>query len=375
MCGEERLLVVGDARVALGGFFLLVACCTKWRVPGQYNPRVDRWCMKSVHKTVLIWQHPKCSRAGSRRCPLSRVLPWCSEGAVLQEQDGRGHGGASACPSAASGRASPRAARTTGSGIRLELVWMALFAARRPLGFIPLGGHSGQKACKIVFTLNYAFSSRTLRGPWSVRCSTRSRAAWSMRLRQARRPGLAAGLGDEDQPGLFSRAARGDRVRALSWLPVCTLEAALQASGWLQEHPELADPDAIGRHLGAWAAPGTVAARGRPDRILARPASIPRWRGASASSRRAPAMPVCSPGAGREPSRATGSSLAALALRHAVVAFSCCMRLISCARMASSSTTASPLLVDRAQPQLRVQRLRAVARAGWQFSSVSALRW
>lgn len=46
----------------------------------------------------------------------------------------------------------------------------------------------------------------------------------------------------------------------------CTLEAALQASGWLQEHPELADPDAIGRGIwGRKAAPGTVLREG--DRI------------------------------------------------------------------------------------------------------------
>ena len=88
-------------------------------------------------------------------------LPWCSEGAVLQEQD---EVMVARVGMSISGIRKSFTTRNTHDGqrsIRLELVDGPFSQLDGHWEFIPLGG-PGQKACKIVFTLNYAFSSRTL---------------------------------------------------------------------------------------------------------------------------------------------------------------------------------------------------------------------
>ena len=64
----------------------------------------------------------------------------------------------------------------------------------------------------------------------------------------------------------YSPAPREVIECELELAAACTLEAALQASGWLASHPELADPDVIRRGIwGRRAGPGTVLREG--DRI------------------------------------------------------------------------------------------------------------
>ena len=88
-------------------------------------------------------------------------LPWCSEGAVLQEQD---EVMVARVGMSISGIRKSFTTRNTHDGqrsIRLELVDGPFSQREGHWEFIPRGG-PGQKACKIVFTLNAAFSSRTL---------------------------------------------------------------------------------------------------------------------------------------------------------------------------------------------------------------------
>jgi ribosome-associated toxin RatA of RatAB toxin-antitoxin module len=118
--------------------------------------------MKSVHKTVLIWHSaPEMFALVADVARYPEFLPWCSEGAVLQEQD---EVMVARVGMSISGIRKSFTTRNTHDGqrsIRLELVDGPFSQLDGHWEFIPLGG-PGQKACKIVFTLNYAFSSRTL---------------------------------------------------------------------------------------------------------------------------------------------------------------------------------------------------------------------
>ena len=118
--------------------------------------------MKSVHKTVLIWHSaPEMFALVADVVRYPEFLPWCSEGAVLQEQD---EVMVARVGMSISGIRKSFTTRNTHDGqrsIRLELVDGPFSQLDGHWEFIPLGG-PGQKACKILFTLNYAFSSRTL---------------------------------------------------------------------------------------------------------------------------------------------------------------------------------------------------------------------
>lgn len=88
-------------------------------------------------------------------------LPWCSEGAVLEEQ---GDVMVARVGMSISGIRKSFTTRNTHDdqrSIRLELVDGPFSQLDGNWEFVALGGPE-QKACKIVFTLNYAFSSRTL---------------------------------------------------------------------------------------------------------------------------------------------------------------------------------------------------------------------
>ena len=88
-------------------------------------------------------------------------LPWCSEGTVL---DARDDTVVARIGMSLSGVRKSFTTRNTHDGeraIRLELVDGPFSQLDGTWEFVPLGGPE-QRACKIVFTLNYAFSSRTL---------------------------------------------------------------------------------------------------------------------------------------------------------------------------------------------------------------------
>ena len=118
--------------------------------------------MKSVHKTVLLWHSAPEMFALVADVPrYPEFLPWCNEGAVLEEQ---GDAVVARVGMAISGIRKSFTTRNTHDGersIKLELVDGPFSHLDGVWEFIPLGGPE-QKACKIVFTLHYAFSSRTL---------------------------------------------------------------------------------------------------------------------------------------------------------------------------------------------------------------------
>ena len=118
--------------------------------------------MKTVHKTVLLWHSaPEMFALVADVSRYPEFLPWCNEGALLEEQ---GEVVVARVGMAISGIRKSFTTRNTHDGersIRLELVDGPFSHLDGHWEFIPLGG-PGQKACKIVFTLNYAFSSRTL---------------------------------------------------------------------------------------------------------------------------------------------------------------------------------------------------------------------
>lgn len=118
--------------------------------------------MKSIHKTVLLWHSASEMFALVADVPrYPDFLPWCNEGALLEQQ---GEVVVARVGMSISGLKKSFTTRNTqvqGRSIKLELVDGPFSHLEGTWEFIPLGGPE-QKACKILFTLNYAFSSRTL---------------------------------------------------------------------------------------------------------------------------------------------------------------------------------------------------------------------
>ncbi len=118
--------------------------------------------MKSIHKTVLLWHSASEMFALVADVPrYPDFLPWCNEGALLEQQ---GEVVVARVGMSISGLKKSFTTRNTqvpGRSIKLELVDGPFSHLEGTWEFIPLGGPE-QKACKILFTLNYAFSNRTL---------------------------------------------------------------------------------------------------------------------------------------------------------------------------------------------------------------------
>ena len=118
--------------------------------------------MKSIHKTVLLWHSAPEMFALVADVPrYPDFLPWCNEGALLEQQ---GEVVVARVGMSISGLKKSFTTRNTqveGRSIKLELVDGPFSHLEGTWEFVPLGGPE-QKACKILFTLNYAFSNRTL---------------------------------------------------------------------------------------------------------------------------------------------------------------------------------------------------------------------
>jgi len=119
-------------------------------------------CMKSVHKSVLLWH--SASEMFALVADVANYpsfLPWCNEGRVLEE----GAGGMVARVGMSIGGIkksfTTRNTHDEDRRIMLDLVDGPFSRLDGTWEFTPLGDGS-QRACKIVFTLNYAFSSTTL---------------------------------------------------------------------------------------------------------------------------------------------------------------------------------------------------------------------
>lgn len=118
--------------------------------------------MKSVHKSVLIWHSPaEMFALVSDVTQYPQFLPWCNEGVVLEHHAagmlariGMSIGGFKKT-------FSTRNTHVPDRRIHLELVDGPFSRLDGTWDFKPVGDGS-QKACKIEFTLNYAFASSTL---------------------------------------------------------------------------------------------------------------------------------------------------------------------------------------------------------------------
>ena len=118
--------------------------------------------MKSVHKTVLIWHTAPEMFALVADVPrYPEFMPWCSEGVVLESGDDSVVARLGMAFSGIRKSFTTRNTHDDQRSITLELIDGPFSHLDGHWEFQPLGGPD-QKACKIVFTLNYAFSSRAL---------------------------------------------------------------------------------------------------------------------------------------------------------------------------------------------------------------------
>lgn len=118
--------------------------------------------MKSIHKTVLLWHSAPEMFALVADVPrYPDFLPWCNEGALLEQQGSVVVARVGMSISGLKKSFTTRNTQIEGRSIKLELVDGPFSHLEGTWEFIPLGGPE-QKACKILFTLNYAFSNRTL---------------------------------------------------------------------------------------------------------------------------------------------------------------------------------------------------------------------
>lgn len=118
--------------------------------------------MKSVHKSVLLWHSPQEMFglvADVARYP--EFLPWCSSGEVLELTPSGMVARVGMSLAGFSKSFTTRNTHQEGQRIALELVDGPFSHLDGVWTFSPVGDGS-QRACKVVFTLSYAFSSNTL---------------------------------------------------------------------------------------------------------------------------------------------------------------------------------------------------------------------
>lgn len=118
--------------------------------------------MKTIHKTVLLWHSPHDMFAlvtDVERYP--QFLPWCESGQVLERTDS---GMVARIGMSLSGLRQHFTTRNThilDRQVRIELLDGPFSRLEGTWDFLPVGDGS-QRACKIDFRLQYAFSSAML---------------------------------------------------------------------------------------------------------------------------------------------------------------------------------------------------------------------
>ncbi len=118
-------------------------------------------CMKTVHKSVLIWF--SADEMFSLVTDVDRYpqfLPWCDQASVLSQEEqamtarvGISFGGIRQS-------FTTRNAHVAGRQIHMELVEGPFSKLEGQWDFTPLG--DGQRACKVDFSLRYDFNSMAL---------------------------------------------------------------------------------------------------------------------------------------------------------------------------------------------------------------------
>lgn len=120
------------------------------------------FCMKTVHKSVLIWYSPEEMFAlvtGVEQYP--QFLPWCDRAAVLERDDA---GMTAEVGIAMAGLRQTFITRNThepGSMVRMQLIKGPFSQLEGTWRFHPVADGS-QRACKVELLLNYGFSNAAL---------------------------------------------------------------------------------------------------------------------------------------------------------------------------------------------------------------------
>ncbi|RZI83257.1 MAG: type II toxin-antitoxin system RatA family toxin [Rubrivivax sp.] len=131
--------------------------------------------MKHVNKSVLLWYSPREMYALVTAVEdYPKFLPWCERAEVIQQHD---DGVTARLHLAFAGVRQSFTTRNThvdGREVHMQLVdgpfsklegtWRFLSLQQPPAAGAPLSGEPAEdaKACKVEFSLNYAFSSRPL---------------------------------------------------------------------------------------------------------------------------------------------------------------------------------------------------------------------
>ena len=118
-------------------------------------------CMKTVHKSVLIWFSADEMFAlvtDVDRYP--QFLPWCDQASVLSRQEQNMTARVGISFGAIKQSFTTRNLHLAGRQVRMELVEGPFSKLDGRWDFTPLG--EDQRACKVDFTLSYDFSSVAL---------------------------------------------------------------------------------------------------------------------------------------------------------------------------------------------------------------------
>lgn len=133
-----------------------------WRKPGAYNHQRVFHCMKSIHKSVLLWHSAhEMFALVTDVASYPQFLPWCDQARVLETTE---NGMTAQVGMALSGLRQSFTTRNTHQAdrqVRMQLVDGPFSRLDGTWDFTPLGA-DGQRACKVEFRLNYGFSSATL---------------------------------------------------------------------------------------------------------------------------------------------------------------------------------------------------------------------
>jgi len=128
----------------------------------EYNPDATRDCMKSVHKSVLIWHSAhEMFTLVTDVAQYPRFLPWCDRAAVLEQTAAGGLAQAGIAVGGIRQSFTTRNSHVENERVDLALVDGPFSRLEGHWRFSPLG-EGAQRACKVEFTLDYDFSSQTL---------------------------------------------------------------------------------------------------------------------------------------------------------------------------------------------------------------------
>ena len=124
--------------------------------------RPTRDCMKTIHKSVLLWHSAHEMFALVTNIEhYPQFLPWCDHGEVLELNDDGMLARVGMAISGLRQSFTTRNTHETDRKVLMELVDGPFSQLDGVWAFTPLGDGS-LRACKVEFTLSYGFSSSTL---------------------------------------------------------------------------------------------------------------------------------------------------------------------------------------------------------------------